>query len=50
MINLDKERVEIPIYFSNKFDFESMRESFNNDLADLEKRFIIKDSMIIDRS
>lgn len=32
MINLDKERIEIPIYFSDGIDFESIRDEFNSAL------------------
>jgi len=46
MINIEKERLEIPIYFSNRFDFESMIETFNQDLSELEEKFEIKNGEI----
>jgi len=46
MINIEKEQLEIPIYFSNRFDFEGMRECFNRDLSELEEKFKIENGEI----
>lgn len=40
-INLKRERVEIPIYFSNKIDEEGIRDIFNIAMEDLLNNFKI---------
>ena len=37
-IDIQNENIIIPIYFGNKLDFESMKESFNECLDELEDK------------
>ena len=49
-INIEKERIEIPIYFSNKIDEEGIRDAFDLAIEDLLSRFKIVNGEIEDKS
>ena len=49
-INLERERIEIPIYFSDEIDEDSIRDMFDIAMEDLLERFKVIKGELIDKS